>query len=329
MSKKAEIKARLIAEGGVDIDEKLLGRITTPASGPGAGLISFFLRFNGHRVRLGIKHSSKYKASLDGNEVVIRENGKELVRGHLEDALAHCPKQAYITVSEVCVFDCQYCPVPLLGGRIKSPDDVEKKIEDILANPDLAGQLNAIALTSGVEKSPQDEVERIADIVKRLKKYHLPIGVSVYPTADSNKILKDAGADEIKYNVETMDRDLFEKMCPGLSLDFVINALKDAVRVFGKNKVFSNIIIGLGESDETTTRGMEELAKIGVIPILRAVVEHPLRGYVDIKRPAAERLLQLAEKEREILDRYGLRCDITQTMCASCTGCDLIPHRDL
>jgi hypothetical protein len=42
--KSAEIKALLIAEGGVDIDERVLGRITTPASGPGAGLTSFFLR---------------------------------------------------------------------------------------------------------------------------------------------------------------------------------------------------------------------------------------------------------------------------------------------
>jgi len=329
MDKYTEIKALLIAEGGADIDEKLLGRITTPASGPGAGLTSFFVRFNGHRVRLGVKHSSKFKASLDGNEVVIKENGKELVRGYLEDALAHCPKQAYITVSEMCVLDCQYCPVPLLGGRVKLLDKVEKIIMDILANPQLAHQLNAIALTSGIEKSPENEVERIVDVVKRLKKYNLPIGVSVYPTANSNRILKDAGADEIKYNVETMDHDLFEKMCPGLSLDFIISALKDAVRVFGKNKVFSNIIIGLGESDKTVIDGMEGLAKIGVITILRAAVEHPLRGHVGIKRPDAERLLRLAEKEREILDRYGLRCDVAQTMCAPCTGCDLIPHRDL
>ncbi|MGZ4926088.1 MAG: hypothetical protein ACXV4B_06515, partial [Halobacteriota archaeon] len=62
--KSAEIKAFLIAQGGVDIDESVLGRITTPASGPGAGLTSFFLRFDGHRVRLGIKHSSRLKASL-------------------------------------------------------------------------------------------------------------------------------------------------------------------------------------------------------------------------------------------------------------------------
>jgi hypothetical protein len=40
--RSAETKAFLIAEGGVDIDERILGRITTPASGPGAGLMSFF-----------------------------------------------------------------------------------------------------------------------------------------------------------------------------------------------------------------------------------------------------------------------------------------------
>src|SRR5208337_683502 len=215
-NKSAEIKAFLIAEGGVDIDERVLGRITTPASGPGAGLTSFFLRFNGHRVRLGIKHESRLKASLDGEEVVIRDSEKEIVRGCLEDATAHCPDQAYITVSEVCIFDCQYCPVPLLKGSVKDQSDVEATISRILAEPTLARKLKAIALTSGVEESAQHEVERVAAIVRILRaKYDLPIGVAVYPTPNSTKLLKEAGADEIKYNVETMDRQLFETMCPG------------------------------------------------------------------------------------------------------------------
>ena len=216
VDESAETKAFLIAEGGVDIDERILGRITTPASGPGAGLTSFFLLFNGHRVRLGIKHGSRLKASLEGNEVVIRDHEKEIVRGSLEDAIAHCPGQAYITVSEVCIFDCQYCPVPLLRGSVKSQSDVEMAISRILADPTLASKLKAIALTSGVEKSAQHEAERIAAIVHTLReKYDLPIGVSVYPTPNSTKLLKDAGADEIKYNVETMDRQLFEQMCLG------------------------------------------------------------------------------------------------------------------
>lgn len=328
--RSANIKAFLIAEGGVDIDERVLGRITTPASGPGAGLTSFFLRFDGHRVRLGIKHGSRLKASLEGDEVVIHDEEKEIVRGYLEDAIAHCPGQAYITVSEVCIFDCQYCPVPLLGGSVKNQSDVETTISRILADPNLAGKLKAISLTSGVEKSAQHEAERIAAIVRALReKYDLPIGVSVYPTPNSTKLLKDAGADEIKYNVETMDRQLFETMCPGLSLDFILEALKDAVEIFGRNKVFSNILVGLGEDDLSIINGMHELVKIGVIPILRAVVEHPLRVQTGMRRPDAERLLRLARKERELLDECGLRADIAETMCAPCTGCDLMPHRDV
>lgn len=48
----AEIKAELLAIGAVDIDRKLLGRITTPTAGPGAGGTAFFFRWDGHRVRL-------------------------------------------------------------------------------------------------------------------------------------------------------------------------------------------------------------------------------------------------------------------------------------
>jgi biotin synthase-related radical SAM superfamily protein len=254
----------------------------------------------------------------------------EIVRGYLEDAIAHCPEQAYITVSEVCVFDCQYCPVPLLGGSVKDQSDVQTAISRILADPKLAGKLRAIALTSGIEESPQGEVDRIAAIIRALrKKYDLPIGVSVYPTPNSTNLLKDAGADEIKYNVETMDRQLFETMCPELSLEFILQALQDAVEVFGRNKVFSNILVGLGEDDQTIITGMEDLIRIGVIPILRAVVEHPLRSQTGLRRPNAERLLRLARKERELLDHYGLRADVAKTMCAPCTGCDLMPHRDV
>ncbi len=326
----AEIKALLIAEGGVDIDERLLGRVTTPASGPGAGLKSWLVRFGNHRVRLGVKHGSRYKATLEGDEVVIREGEREIIRGYLEDALAHCPEQAFITVSERCIFDCKYCPVPLLGGDIKSTNDVIKIIEEIERTPTLRSQLKAISLTTGVEESAEEEVKRIAQVVRAVRRFNVPIGVEVYPTADSNRLLKEAGANEIKYNVETVDRRIFKRVCPGLSIDAICAALSDAVQLFGKNHVFTNILIGLGESDETVIAGMEKLARLGVISSLRAVVEHPLRAeQTEMRRPSAERLLRLARKEREILDKHGLRADFAETMCAACTGCDLIPHRDV
>jgi len=122
----AEINALLIAEGGVNIDENLLGSITTHASGPGVGPKSFFSKFDDYRVRPRIKKSSKYIAALEGDEAVIREGKREIIRGRLEDAHTHCPKQAYVAVSEECVFDCKYCPFPLLEARTKSTKEIEK-----------------------------------------------------------------------------------------------------------------------------------------------------------------------------------------------------------
>lgn len=322
-----EIKARLIAIGSADIDESLLPKKMTPSSsGPGAGLTSFFFRSECHRVRLGINKDSPLEVKEDQGEVVILEDGVEIVRGEIECALQHCPEQVYITLSERCIFDCKFCPVPKLEGKIKSEDEVVRMVEDALET----GMLKAISITSGVAISPEEEVERVVSLVKTLAKYEVPIGVSVYPTDDSSFLLKEAGAIEIKYNVETMDPDIFERVCGDLSLDYIIKSLREAVDIYGKNLVFSNFIIGLGESDETVRKGVEDLAGIGVIPILRAINEHPLRkGDTEMFRPDASRLLRLAKMTRDILDEHGLRADLAQTMCLPCTGCDITPHRDI
>jgi len=322
----AEIKAELIAVGTIDIDMSLLGEITVPTAGPGAGGTAFFFKWNAHRVRLAVDKGSRLKAIAENGDIVILKGPKALVRGHIEAELIHCPQQAYITISEQCIFDCKYCPVPKLSGKIKSTGEIVRMVEEAYSK----GNLKAISITSGVAGSAEEEVERAVEAVKALGKYNLPVGVSVYPTADSNRKLKEAGAVEVKYNVETMDREIFKRVCPGMDHDFIIGKLKEAVGLFGRNFVFSNFIIGLGESDETVEAGLEELVLMGVVPILRAASMHPLRvGEIEIERPSGDRLLKLTWILRRILDEHGLRADVSRTMCLPCTGCDLNPHLDL
>jgi len=361
----AIIKAILIAEGSAGIEPELLSTSKalssgTSTAGPGAGIGSFFFRSGGHRVRLeyggypsanllvrriddvgdtrAAGEDGDVDTSIDddagdagsGDEVIIFYKGRELVRGRIEPALLHCPEQAYITLSESCIFNCMFCPVPKLRGRTKTADEVLRMVDDASRT----GNLRAISITSGIERSPGEEVTRAVDLVKALTKYNLPIGVSVYPTGDSSIRLKEAGAVEIKYNVETMDREIFGRVCADMDLDFVLASLEDAVDIFGRNRVFSNFIIGLGESDRTVKEGVETLAGIGVIPILRALNLHPLRPALksicpDAARPDADRLLRLARFEREVLDAHGLRADVSETMCLPCGGCDLVPHWDV
>jgi biotin synthase-related radical SAM superfamily protein len=193
------------------------------------------------------------------------------------------------------------------------------------------GKLRAISITSGVAISADDEVRNAVEVVKALReRYNLPIGVSVYPTDTSSEELYEAGATEIKYNVETMDPEIFARYCPGLSLPLILESLEKAVGVFGRNKVSSNFILGLGESDECVTSGVSRLADMDVIPNLRPVSPHPSRkGEVEVQRPTAERLLKLARYTRQVLEDHGLRADLAKTMCLPCTGCDITPFREV
>jgi biotin synthase-related radical SAM superfamily protein len=127
-----------------------------------------------------------------------------------------------------------------------------------------------------------------------------------------------------------MDHAIFEQVCPGLSLDYILSSLENAVRVFGKNLVSSNFIIGLGETDECVQQGIETLASMGVIPNLRPISPYPIRkGEIFVERPTAYRLLLLARINKSALERHGLDIRVARTMCLPCTGCDLTPQRDL
>jgi biotin synthase-related radical SAM superfamily protein len=330
MEMNAEIKALLVSIGSANFDERLLqdaAKTTSPRAGPDAGIESFFIRSGGRRVRLSVDTGSPLKVVKDGSVIVVIKDGAEIMRGELETVVAHCPDQAYLTISGRCVHDCKFCPVPKLGGDIKGIQTILERVDEA----ERTGNLNAISLTSGVAESPDDEVRRAVGVVKALRaRYDVPIGVSVFPTETSSEDLNAAGATEIKYNVETMDPEIFEKYCPGLSLPFILESLEKAVSIFGKNRVSSNFILGLGESDECVETGVRTLAEMGVIPILRPLSPHPLRsGEIDAKRPSAERLLRLSRMMKQVLEEHGLRADLAETMCLRCTSCDITPQRDI
>ena len=323
-------KAELIEAGGTTVDDSFLPYQSRSTAGPGAGLESVFVNIDGHRVRLGVRQASKFNATLKGDTVTLFADGEEYARGRLEHVISHCPEQVYLTVSERCVFDCKFCPVPKLQGKIKSDEEVLDLVRHGLKSPGL----KAITITSGVWTTPEEEALRIVRIVGLIKKElagrDIPIGVSIYATDNSSELLKEAGAVEVKYNIETVDRELFDKVCPGLSFDYIVQALEHAVEVFGRNHVASNILIGMGESDETVIEGMEMLAGKGVIPILRKTNPHPLRaGEVKVEPVSADRLLKLAREQRRILEKHGLDPTRALTGCVPCTGCDITPRIDL
>ncbi len=323
------LKARVLETGSVRLSgEPSDEYVSRSAAGPSAGTPgSLFFSpgggrpsVPGRRVRAGIDDNSPIEVVHRGGGAADLLIGGESVAGRLEPAALHCPRQAYITVSGTCIFHCRYCPVPELPGRRKGVDEIVRMVESV------ADRIDAVAITSGVASSIEEEEAYVLDVVSALRSFGLPIGVSVYPCPGTPARLHALGVAEVKFNIETATPELFSEMCPGLSWEGIRESLSSSVALFGRGRVYSNVIVGLGETDEDLERVMEDLAAGGVIPVLRPLT--PAASLAGMPRPSAERLLSLFEVHGRILRRAGLDPCRALTMCAACTGCDLTPGRD-
>ena len=317
-----ELKARLLSVGSARISGEPADQyIARSAAGPGAGGSgAVFFAKGSHRVKLALNPASSIEISHRGNGTADLCFEGQLIPGRLLEPGCHCPDQAFITVSGSCIFRCRYCSVPKIGGRRKSHEEIVSMVES------LRHRIHAISITSGVQTSIEEEESYVLDIVRHLTRFNLPIGVSIYPMEKTPDLLKELGVAEVKFNLEAATPELFAKMCPGLDYDRLWQVLDRSVELFGRNRVFSNVIIGLGESDAEMEACIRKLTSHGVIPVLRPL--NPVADLVGTPRPTAERLSKIMAIHSQALTEAGLDARLAHTMCTNCAGCDLVPGRD-
>ncbi len=314
------IKAKLLEIGTTQLTgEDTAGYHSKSTAGPGIGRGSVFFNYEGHRVKLMPADDSPIVINhRGGGEAVLTLDGIELA-GQLEKLDGHCPEQAYITISGSCIFRCKYCSVPDNAAPRKSVDEIVSLIKN-------TSGAAAVSLTSGVAISPEEEEAQTIKVLEAIKPLGLPVGVSIYPVTGTARRLYEAGAAEVKFNLETATPSLFKEMCPGMERDLIHTELDEAVRLFGKNHVFTNLIFGLGETDEEMNAAVDDLCSRGIIPTLRPLSPGGrVSGYA---RPSAERILALYKHQKEALAENGLDTRKAQTMCVACSGCDMVPGRD-
>jgi len=318
----AELKAQLLAAGSARLTGEPAERyIARSTAGPGAGGSgAIFFAVDGHRVKFALNPASAIEITHKGDGVADLNYEGTIIPGTLLEPGLHCPEQAFITVTESCIFRCRYCSVPRLSGRRKTIDEIMAMVES--AKP----RIKSIAITSGVSCSIEEEESYVLDVVKHLAVFGLPIGVSIYPTDQTPDRLKALGVVEVKFNIEAAAPALFKEQCPGLDYDRLWRVLDRSVELFGKGRVFANVIIGLGEKDAEMEACINKLTLHGVIPVLRPL--NPVAELTGWKRPSAERLKKLYAVHERALAAAGLDTRQALTMCTNCTGCDLVPGRD-
>ncbi len=345
----ARKKAELISEGVILIPPGL--RVPYPMSrstaGPGAGTRGLVFELDGTtRVKLSVLKQNRTKFELrqkdhgENSYQIYKDNELFIENVRIIPTLLHAPSQAFINIASDCIYDCKFCASPQLDRTHQKPQFTNRKWAELIIKAAENNSFESVAITSAVPCSPERTVGDMLEIIELIKSElggSVPIGVEPYVTdlAELDK-LHEAGATELKLNIQSFDRDIFAKICPGLDYDNIMKCLEYGVKVFGRNKVCSNLIIGLGESDESVLECIEFIAGLGAVVNLRAVRVNDFNKQELAKAlghalppVTPERLLELAKAQHEIFDKFDLKTTEFDTMCHKCGCCDIVPQQDI
>lgn len=334
-------KARLLSRGRILVPHtiRLPVLLSRSTAGPGAGGHSLFFCIGGSVIRLEVVRDGNAPLRLDerSGRYIILEGKRVVADGvGLAPAGLHAPGQAFINLHNECRFRCAFCTLPL-QPRPKGP--TAARWLSLISGAIAGGKAQAVAITTGIPSSPARASRDIARLVSGLHRRFpdVPIGVEPY-TVDVRDLLalRKAGARELKLNLQCATPALMERVCPGLDRGGILKALEAGVGLFGRGRVCSNIILGLGEKDSGVLASVRELARIGVAVNLRplrvnALNRGPLRRALGrVPSPVAPaRMLRLARAQKKIFGEHGLAPSDFLTMCHRCTACDIEPFRDV
>lgn len=331
----AKRKACLLSYGRIEIPKDTLTELSVerPKTGPSSGKNVIGFEFNGRRVKLVLSRERE-RFALEKNEkgFVITKDGEEFLRVKPLDLRYHAPNQLFVSLGNKCIYSCLFC---------KRSDIVipEEKLISYARKALDTGKVNSLSITSGVFPSTEKHVEAIEKFIKEIRKDYPTISIGVEPVVESREhisALYSAGADEIKINVQAATKELFDMICGYMDYDKILSLLQDAVDIFGREKVTSNVIYGMGESDDDVVGAVERLADLGVVANLRMLrrdAEIERRFYRAAKYiPESvnpDRIIRLALLQKEILRKRNLSTRHFKTMCFACGCCDIVPFWDI
>jgi biotin synthase-related radical SAM superfamily protein len=333
-------KAELISEGIVCIEKglKLPYFLSCSGSGPDAGEYSVALSFGGHKLKIPVSRESKgaFALAYENGTYQIFKDGEPFIDNiEILNCGFHAPEQAFLDLNEGCVFDCAFCTISRSKKRERS--GLSDAIVEKAIKAGKEGTVKAISITGGVVSNPGKTVNEMVKIITRIRKESdLPIGVEPY-VDDRMQIgcLYSAGADEIKINIQSFDERIFKTICPQWDFGTTEDMIEAACDIFGKGRVTSNLIFGLGEDDGNVLRGIDILGAMGCTVNLRKVrvndanEEELKKALGSIEKVNAERIMHLAENQKKILQDNGLDPRRLKTMCHPCGCCDIVPFVDI
>lgn len=253
---------------------------------------------------------------------------------------------------------CRFCCLNPVDKNIAKGDGYH----DVIMSGDAAGlclsaaldetDIRHVTLTGGSVRDETKEVgiyARVAESLARARqRAKASVTVQVMSTAfgdDGQQRLKEAGVDEVCFNMEVWEDRLWPEIVPGKTRHIGRAAWMDrlctAVERFGRGRVLCQFVVGVemvsngfstyADGIRSVLAGVEWCAKNGISPRTHLWCNTPGSIYEPREAPPTEYFLTIADEHHKILEKHGMYFpqDARPPYSAACHRCGyLSPDAD-
>jgi biotin synthase len=199
------------------------------------------------------------------------------------------PKTVHLMTynSNKCVANCSFCPQAkhsssksLLLSRVSWPEFPTKSVLSKLTQAYLDKIIYRVCIQA---LNYPGVFIHLEEIIRSIRSFSdIPISVSCQPRTEAEMIrLANAGIDRIGIPIDVATKELFKdikgkNVAGPYTWESQFSKLITALKIFGKGKVSSHLIVGLGESEKDILRLIQTFSNLGVVSALFAFT--PIRG---------------------------------------------------
>jgi radical SAM protein (TIGR04043 family) len=236
------------------------------------------------------------------------------------------------TVVQKCIYwgteeQCGFCGIELTRGEQTVPVKTPAQLAEVCtAARDLDGAVDVTLTTGSINRRDRGAlyISRCAAAIKEASA--LPIQVQFEPPDDLSVLdhVHAAGVDAVGVHIETFDPVVLARVAAGKAkcgVEGYFRCWERAVEIFGRGRVTTYVILGMGERPELIEEGCRRAIDLGVYPFVVPLRPVPGTLMADTPAPDAEYVAAIYRSVSEMLAESGLDHSEAKAGCARCQAC--------
>ncbi len=328
-------KAELLLGGDVVLPEGFSVPNRGTATGDGSGTDAVVFSFGHFRVKKNVSYSEgefELRVTDRGWMSLYRDDQLFVDDVRIQHMVHRCPEQSFYNI------DCDSHREILCSPPFHHPAGDSMTVDEILESIRRDTENNRVrTMAFATTRSDDATVDKLTEIVSAVRAEYAKMTIGVEARlVDPEQVarIRDAGANELKVNVDCARRDIFERIYPDRDYDTVFQVLSNSNGYFRKGKLATTITYGLGETDQDVDMLLEKVCRMNVLPVLRKVHVNDdnrdvlLAAGVPSEPPTVLRSMFLGGLQKSAMKRHGLDPSRFHSMCFSCQCCCLVPFKD-